>query len=578
MGRIPWGWLRLGGCLALGISPPTQAINLTDVATLIGADTFYNQGYTGTRSILGNVEAGHVSNTHQVFDGFFGDGRKRVAQQVRFVNETTFTVTSHATQVGGVMVADGLLNDGSPSLAGPGIAFGAQLWSGQIAIDNPLTGGSFSISGNSLLFPLMAMGQVGINDAGVVGGAGAKRVDVVNSSWGGMDNTGNTVINALYDYLACRNGLTMVVAAGNAGQGPGTVGTPANSWNVISVGATNTTLIQETVSSFSSGGPTGSFNTTGTRTKPDIIAPGVGIVMPTTGTPTSFTTASGTSFAAPIVAASAGLLIDLGKDTARSTDPRLVKAVLLNSAVKLPGWHQDTTTRLAGGSRANDTVINITPLDNSQGAGRVDLDQAFTQYTAVPGGAAGSQPSSGYAPGSVGAVGWSLNTVGQNAPVDYLINAPLLGQSTLTATLAWFMDRSVSGFNHLSTNPFGSTRFANESFDDLDLFLFETDSAGQFIGNEIAASSSGWDPASPDDPSSGLDSVEHLHFVLPKTGRYALRVSWAQEWFDFDNGNGFDLANTELFALAWSATSVPEPASGVVLIVGCAFLRLTRRR
>jgi len=517
----------LGLCLALWAGAAPGEITLNDVADLIGADAFHSRGYTGDGVILGNVEAALVWDGHETLN----DGR--VAQQFRYEPDTTFAVRSHATMVGGTMVADALLDDGAPTETGPGIAYGATLWSGQIASAFG-TGSSFAMTPNSFLYPLMVFGQEGLTASGQIGGPDAETVDVINSSWGFSDDTGNTVFSLVYDYLANACGVTAVVAAGNSGHAPGTVGAPANGWNVIAVGATDGEAANEAVCGFSSGGPTGSFDLPSSRIKPDIVAPGLSLRLPTTGGSTAFATGSGTSFAAPIVAASAGLLIDMGKDTGRSTDPRVIKTVLLNSAEKLDGWSQHSAVNPTTG-----TLINYTPLDERQGAGRVDLAAAYQQYHAAEGDGSGE--------GFVEPIGWDLNTASEADPGDYFIDAILSGGSTLTATLVWFMDRAVSDFDPDSPDPYHDSDFSNDSFDDLDLLLYRADAAGLPVGEPLAASISGWDPLDPTAPVEGLDSVEHLSFLLPETGRYLLRVRWSYEVYDF-----VEDADAESFALAWS--------------------------
>ena len=532
-----------GLCVAIagGVAAPSEAaVTLTEIADLINADAFYSRGYTGTGTLLANVEGGHVWTGHETLD----DGQ--IAQRIRYPGLTQLE-SSHPTSVTGVMVAGDRLNDGTPTTTGPGIAYGATLWSGQIATE--ISGNSFTVSGNSLLWPLMIFGETGI---------GGETVDVINSSWAASNDTGNTVFNVIYDYLANTRGVTMVVAAGNAGPGPATVGAPANSWNVITVGATDANEESEAVTAFSSGGGVGSFGFSDTRTKPDIVAPGLAILVPTDTSTTSFSYYSGTSFAAPVVAASAGLLIDLGKDTGRSTDPRVVKAVLLNSAAKLGGWQQET-----GFHPTTGTHINSTPVDPSQGTGRVDLAAAYEQYIASAGPGSGS--------GTVGTVGWDLNTVDEGVPQDYFINAILDGGTKLTATLIWFMDRRVSGFDPAETDPYAETDFWNDSFDDLDLLLYRANAGGDPVGDPIAASISNWDPSSPDDDPLGLDSVEHLYFTIPDDGRYLLRVRWTQELFDFVADS-----NSELYGLAWS--SVPEPGTMALVCIGGLMILIRRRR
>ncbi len=517
-----------------------RADTLAEVADTIGAQTFYDNGYNGSGVIIGNVEAGLTRDDHEALPN------TTVTEQTHWdgTNPTASTnrVQSHATQVGGTMVAQ------DNATTGRGIAYGAELWTGQIATSFG-GGGSFSISLNSLLYPLMLYGEIGI---------GGETAHVINSSWGGSDNTGNTVVNVLYDYLANSHGVTMVASAGNSGQGPGTVGYPGNSWNVITVGAVGD---NETVTSFSSGGPTGSFNLAGTRTKPDLVAPGLSIVMPTTGGSSAYATSSGTSFSSPITAASAALLIDYGLDTGRSTDPRLVKAVLMNSATKLAGWSQEVDTHPTTG-----TVINYTPVDGAQGAGLLNLTRAWDQYTASTG--TGSKPT-----GPVGRVGWDVNTVSEGAPRDYLIDTPLAAGDTITATLAWFMDRTVSGYDENASDPGANTDFFNDSFDDLDLLLYLADINGDATGDPIAASISNWDVNDPNADPLGLDSVEHMHFTVDQAGQYVLRVRWTQELFDFVGD-----AQTEDYALAWEV--VPEPGTIILLLVGSTGLlvAVARRR
>ena len=540
------------GILALAL--PASAETLSSAAGVIGAGVFTDRGYTGSRAIIGNVEGGLVWDGHETLN----DGR--VGQYVRWAAGTTFTYDSHATMVGGTMVADGALDNGSPTSTGPGIAFGAELWSGQIATSFG-SGGSFGITGNSLLYPLMVMGETGLTASGVVGGPGARTVDVINSSWASATDTGNSVINAIYDHLANVDGVTMVIAAGNSGAGAGTIGAPANGWNVIAVGATNGSAEPETVTSFSSGGPTGSFSEPGTRTKPDLVAPGLSILMPSKSSPTSFSFASGTSFAAPITAAGATLLIDYGKDTARSTDPRLVKALLMNSAVKLDGWAQEAAVDASG------TRINYTPVDDRQGTGELNLGGVFGLYNSASG--------SGLRGGAADVIGWDLSTVAAGTPKDYLIKRGLPAGGTVTATLTWFMDRSVVNWDPNSASPYSDADFFNDSFDDLDLLLYHADANGQPTGAPVAASISGWDPLNPTAPAVGWDSVEHLAFTIPEAGQYVLRVRWTQEIFDFVAD-----ANVEDFALAWSITGYPGDLNfdGAVDISDLALLAGNFRR
>src|SRR5699024_3624198 len=75
-------------------------------------------------------------------------------------------------------------------------------------------------------------------------------------------------VEALWD-----RGITVVVAAGNSGPEPSTITSPGISPKVITVGAVDdkrtADISDDTIADFSSRGPVGS------RTKPDVVAPGV---------------------------------------------------------------------------------------------------------------------------------------------------------------------------------------------------------------------------------------------------------------------------------------------------------------
>jgi len=530
--------------LVVGVAP-AAGVTLEQVAGHIRAEWFHNRGYTGTGTVIGNVEGGHVWDGHETLD----DGR--VAHKIQYDRTIRDPLDrDHPTAVVGTMIADALLNDGSPTPTGPGIAYGSTVWSGHIATN--FFNGSFTISGNSVLWPLMIFGEAGLAPDGSIGGPSARTVDVINSSWGGTNDTGNVIETIIYDYLANSCGVTAVVSSGN--EGPGIVGAPANGWNVIAVGATSGFGDQEVVTSWSSGGLVGSFDDPATRTKPDVVAPGSYILMPTMSGATDFLPSSGTSFSSPVVAASAALLIESGQDAGRSTDPRLVKAVLMNSAVKLAGWSQVSAVHPTTG-----TVINYAPVDPAQGAGRVDLGRAWRQYAASSG--------TGGDAGTVGPTGWSVDVVGQGNSRDYLFDGGLFAGETLSATAAWFMDRSVVGFDPTKNNPYPLTSFLNDSFDDLDLLLYVADGSGQPIGEPVAASISGWDPADPDGLVEGWDSVEHLHLTVPEAAQYLLRVRWSGELFD-DVGD----ADSEDFALAWMVDPLPGDVVRDGLVDGVDFV------
>jgi len=129
--------------------------------------------------------------------------------------------------------------------------------------------------------------------------------DVISMSLGGPVDFARPEDDAYFEPLETikRQGIITVVAAGNEGPGPGTIGTPGCHDSVLTVGAYNP--ITGELADFSSRGPTpwGSI-------KPDCIAPGVNIDSACVGVldyagdhqENRYSAISGTSMATPHVA------------------------------------------------------------------------------------------------------------------------------------------------------------------------------------------------------------------------------------------------------------------------------------
>ncbi len=131
---------------------------------------------------------------------------------------------------------------------------------------------------------------------------------VVNNSWGGQlpsvsDDPNDNVLCQAVEAWA-KLGVTPVFAAGNAGHDPQTVETPGACPFALSVGATD---IDDKIADFSSRGP--AVWSTGSITKPDVVAPGVNIksCMPDG----KYAELSGTSMAAPHVTGVVALIYQL---------------------------------------------------------------------------------------------------------------------------------------------------------------------------------------------------------------------------------------------------------------------------
>jgi subtilisin family serine protease len=177
---------------------------------------------------------------------------------------------------------------------------------------------------------------------------------VINLSLGADENgDGNDALSQICDAAVAR-GVVVCVAAGNAGPGPSTLGTPGCARDVITVGASDQS---DNVAGFSSRGPT-----TDNRVKPDLCFPGVAIAAcRAAGTSMGqtindyYTAASGTSMATPHCAGACALLLQA--DPTRT--PQAIKELLMGSAKDL---QTDIYAQGSGRAQVNEAYLgNTTP-------------------------------------------------------------------------------------------------------------------------------------------------------------------------------------------------------------------------
>lgn len=445
------------------------------------------------------------------------------------------------------------------------------------------------------------------------GGAG---VNVINCSWG-SDTTDMTqadlngysanalLIDEYVGYSGKTGGTTgqyldklIVVAAGNSGQTNGLLGSPADAYNVLVVGAldavdpTATGIFDPNraptgrVASYSSWKPLADG-----RAGVDVVAPGTNIwstlalnALDESGNPVGNDTigcSSGTSFAAPHVTGAAALLYSLAsgsyvtgsdstgytlhsdwnmlsaKGTYLSTDHKLIKALIINSADKIPGLDANgnaQSTWQPGQVVTTNGVPNaVVPLNYAVGAGSANAMEAVLTYA------------------ENGNRFWDLNQMritGENqyyyfGAGKFVPNDPtqvfLVG---LTATLVW--DRHVD-FT-VDTDPESLLAQSATATSDmaalsnLDLILQE-EIDGVWTTIYMSAGT--------------LDNLEHIYLpLLTGTNPFRLEVR-AESLVDTEEGETYAL----VVSYTTSATeAVPEPGLCALVILGGIVIAIGVRR
>jgi hypothetical protein len=162
---------------------------------------------------------------------------------------------------------------------------------------NPFT----RLAGTRIFGPGFNLSACGGTDAGLIQSVQDNGAQIMSNSWGCSGCAGSYDDSSQAFDLGTRDAdlteagnqpLIMVFAAGNSGSGSGTVGTPGNGKNMITVGASENVRPSDESGNWTDGcgiGPTGADNamdvisfssrgpSPGGRTKPEVIAPGTHI-------------------------------------------------------------------------------------------------------------------------------------------------------------------------------------------------------------------------------------------------------------------------------------------------------------
>lgn len=364
---------------------------------------------------------------------------------------------------------------------------------------------------------------------------------------------GNALLTQCIDWSA-RIHNTLYVIAGN--QGRGGIPIPTDNFNGMNVA--NSMLrdgVYRKINFFSLGSEPrmvigrdpASESNVGPRRSISLAAPGDDLpTISPTGSSTPPET--GTSFAAPHVAATVALLQEYGDGQIRKTlqekpeQPRwtlkarqheVMKAVMMNAADKIKdagdGLIQGMTRTMLDLSDKNwmesDAFTSRElPIDAQMGTGHLNAFRAYQQFS----------PGQWSPDAAVPAIAWDYNTVAarrtEGVPRyrDYVIEQPLQAGSYISATLAWNRVVNLEDANNNQMYDVGEN-FVDQGLNNLDVYLMRADSD--------STSSSLWSS------ESEVDSVEHFFHPIPETGRYKIRVAYR------DRVN----ERTQDYALAWWA-------------------------
>ena len=574
--------LRLLGAAALGLASAlsAQALDLSVPYIRQGLPYFGADGVAGSGAVVGHIEFRGAEGNG--IDGFNGHRQTGLGPnpgdpnfgQFGYQDVRDFTGDNdpsdnnfHGTFVAGVMAGEYIsVSNGTQSAPFLGVAPLAKYY-GAI-FDGDGTKAGFLSLNSSLNYVLQVSGA-----------------SIVNNSWGSNPTSaaqldGSTFAESLlldeYTGYAGKTGGTthtyldrlMVTSAGNSGADTGLVGSPAESFNGLSVGALD--VVNPAASELFDAG----------RTPVARVAPysswrpladgraGVHVVAPGTNIWSTLAinyfnqndlvagVASGTSFAAPHVAGQAALLYGAVSGlflTEKNTllfgaDHKLIKALIINSAVKIPGldatgtpqstWQPGLLTTTGGVPNA------VVPLNYAVGAGSANAEEAFAQLR---------ESANRF---------WTLDTLlttgterfytfGTGKFVSDTPSEPLIG---LTATLVWDRHVDFTVSTNLADDSHGD--LTKDLLSNLDLILQQEIAPG--IWTDIFLS------------AGALGNVEHIYLPdLATGGNYRLEV----------RGTAIvepDLGET--YALVVAYQTAPEPGTAGLLLLGVVILGAHRRR
>ncbi len=305
LGLVIWAAASL---LVLEIPPPNSEWAFEDS----GARDLQDTGLSGTGVRVCMVDTGidlshpDLQNVDLVFKDFFSGSNQ----------PTDRGTLSHGTMMAGILVSEGYLNGVAPGVTlGMAAALGDDGEGGNSG-DESLVANAIEWCWRTFDADIISLSLGGISDPDAV-----RQGDTANAVG-----------------LALANGVYVVSAAGNDGgtDDDGRVASPSNVREVISVGALDRDGDIWSGSSLGSPEENDGINRSNPHLKPEISAPGVGIISTASGD--GYYSSTGTSDATVFVSGILALILEAEPQLMNEPDLdciEQVKTALMNSAVPL---------------------------------------------------------------------------------------------------------------------------------------------------------------------------------------------------------------------------------------------------
>lgn len=187
---------------------------------LIGADLPRSEGFEGNGIKIAVIDTGIDYNHHDLF-GFGPNGKVIGGYDFVDNDEQPMDTNGHGTEVAGIIAADGNLK---------GVAPKAKLLAYRVSATGESVSSEFIVD--------------------AIHRAIKEKADIINISLG-VNKTNEALDRAVSE--AVKNGIVVVTAAGNSGPGIHTIGSPAESIDVITVGASYNNITSSIVSTLEIG-------------------------------------------------------------------------------------------------------------------------------------------------------------------------------------------------------------------------------------------------------------------------------------------------------------------------------------